>query len=411
MSLGRLAGTCQSKVTTADRPGWRSPTGAAGPTGCQAEPGGGSASPVSQEPAGTSAGRRQAGAAMTRTRTPVRGPVPRWWTWTCTRAGRPGSTRPPSSGSPVASGQRSSSNSTGSTGAVRGRGGTSSLMSGHSHHGPPGRGRAAGERPERRAGVASAGADPSSRASSHTPRPSRPARSSRSGPRTARASTGAFGSPPPSGRHPAPSPSSDHHTPASVAANTLPGRPGSGTTAFTGTPGSPSPCSTQVTPPSSDRHTHPPRRSADGGVDQAAQATQGRAGSVATLATRPGRGWEAAVTVQVPVVRSSWSSSPSAVPASRRSGPVATSAVTGPRTPAQLDGGPGRPAVGGHGQAGRAGGDQLAAGGDRRVARPDGAPYLAAFVAQGPELAGGGEQPGRVVGQVADLGHGEAGGE
>ncbi len=247
----------------------------------------------------------------------------------------PGSTRPPSSGSPVAPGQRSSSNSTGVTGSSRGRGGTSSLMSGHSHHGPPGRGRAAGERPERSAGVAAAGGEPASRGSSQTPRPSRPTRSSRSGRRRARASAGAFGSPAPSGRQPAPS-SSDHHTPASVATTTVPGRSGSATTAPTGTSGSPPPRSSQVAPPSPDRHTRPSpgrpasvralglRRAGPGAgwwSDQAAQATSGRAGSTATPATRPGRGRAVPVTVQVPPVRSSRSSSPSAVPASRRSGP------------------------------------------------------------------------------------------
>ena len=59
----------------------------------------------------------------------------------------------------------------------------------------------------------------------------------------------------------------------------------------------------------------------------------------------------------------------------------------------------------------RAGRDQLVAGQRRRAAGPDRAPDLAALVAEGPELPGAGQEPGAVVGQPVDLGHGQAGDE
>ena len=121
---------------------------------------------------------------------------------------------------------------------------------------------------------------------------------------------------------------------------------GSATTAPTGTSGSPPPRSSQVAPPSPDRHTRPSpwsasvASSASGGrprpgwwSDQAAQATSGRDGSTATPATRPGRGRAVPVTVQVSPVRSRRSSSPSLVPASRWAGPDRARAVTAPSTP------------------------------------------------------------------------------
>ena len=367
MSLGRSAGTCQSKVTTADRPGWRSPTRAAGATGRQGEPGGGSPSPVSQEPAGTSGGRRQAGVAMTRTRTPVRGPVPRWWTWTCTRAGRPGSTRPPGSGSPVVPGQRSSSNSTGSTGAV-------SRPRRHLQldvralpprpTGPrPGGGGAAGA--ERRGG------DRRARSPVQDQLPHPPAQQASPeqslGPAHGQGEHRSIRQPtaqrPPAGpvvlRPPHPGVGGREHRPrpCRVGHNRVHrhlGQPPAGVG-----PGRPA-------------VVRPPDRARREGLTRLPRRPGGGPGRRRRRPPGPGRGRDhgghrpgAAGSLELEQL------------AFGGPGQQAVRAGGGecghrPANLRQIDGGPGRPAVGGDDQAGRAGGDQLAAGRDRRVARPEG---------------------------------------